>query len=79
MAVVTMSVRHAIAAGGALSRRLCPTTHAPPSGPLLHMAIGYCEFGPLHYRDAVAHRGRVLGTAEHATEAPRACHCCVLG
>ena len=43
------------------------------------MAADCGEVGPLHCRAAVARCGRVLGSAKHGTEAPRACHCCVLG
>ena len=79
MAAVTTSVHHTIAVGRALYHRLCPAAHTSLSGPLLRTAAGCGEVGPLHCRAAVACRGRILGSAEHATEAPRACHCYVPG
>ena len=77
MAAVTTSVCYTIAAGRALSCRLCPTARALSSSPLLRTVADYGEVGPLHCRAAVARHGRILGTTEHATKAPRACHYCV--
>lgn len=79
MAAVSTSVCHAITAGCVLSRRLGPATCAPLFGLLLRTAAGCGKVGPLHYRAAVAHRGCVLGSAEHAIDAPRACHYCMRG